>query len=210
MDGLNTGENRLNDDVNDDDNDDDNDDNDDDDRYLTDLYYNLESPVGLSSADRIWKYIKSSTDRNISKKYIKEWLSKQDAYTLHRPSRKKFSRPRVISFYRNYQWDSDTANMVKFEKMNNGYKYFVVFIDIFTRYLYTKPLKTLQGEEMVQAMKSTFSESKSQPINIRTDKGSEYKNRYVKTYLKDIDVNHIFTSFETKANYAERVIKTIK
>ena len=100
--------------------------------------------------------------------------------------------------------------MVKFEKNNNGYKYFVVFIDIFTRYLYTVPLKSLQGEEMVEAMKSTFSKARAKPLNMRTDKGSEYKNRYVKKFLKDSGVNHIFTNFETKANYAERVIKTIK
>ena len=183
---------------------------DDDYRYLWNLYYNSESPVGYSNADRIWKYIKQTGDRDLSKKDIKKWLSSQDTYTLHRPARKKFLRPKVISFYQNFQWDSDTANMVKFEKKNNGYKYFAVFIDIFTRYLYTEPLKSLQGDEMVEAMKSTFAKAKAQPLNMRTDKGSEYKNRYVKKFLKDSGVNHIFTNFETNANYTERVIKTIK
>ena len=195
LNGSNIGENQL---------------SDDDIRYLQNLYYNSESPVGYSNADRIWKYVRLTGDRDLTKKDIERWLSRQETFTLHKPARRKFPRPKVIAFYRNFQWDSDTANMVKFEKNNNGYKYFVVFIDIFTRYLYTVPLKSLQGEEMVEAMKSTFSKARAKPLNMRTDKGSEYKNRYVKKFLKDSEVNHIFTNFETKANYAERVIKTIK
>ena len=100
--------------------------------------------------------------------------------------------------------------MVKFENKNNDYKYFVVFIDIFTKYLYTKPLKSLQSEEMVEAMKSIFSKARAQPLNMRTDKGSEYKNKYIKKFLKNKGVNHIFTNSTQRSNYAKSVIKTMK
>ena len=99
--------------------------------------------------------------------------------------------------------------MVKYEKDNDGYAYFVVFIDIFTRYLYTAPLKTLQGREMVACLKDIF-DKYTKPTNLRTDMGVEFKNRLMSAYLKKESVNHIFTYFLTKANYAERVIKTLK
>ena len=47
----------------------------------------------------------------ISRSEIKDWLSKQDAYTLHHPVRRKFKRPVIIAFCENYQWDTGTANM---------------------------------------------------------------------------------------------------
>ena len=58
----------------------------------------------------------------------------------------------VITFTENYQWDTDTANMVKYKEFNQGYGYFAVLIDIFARFLYTYPMKNLSGVEMVQVI----------------------------------------------------------
>ena len=45
---------------------------------------------------------------------------------------------------------------------------------------------------------------------LRTDQGSEYKNRNFNRLLNQNNIKHLYTYYETKANYAERVIKTIK
>ena len=66
--------------------------------------------------------------------------------------------------------------MVKFKSENNDYGYFVVFIDIFNRYLYTAPLKTLRGDEMVFVFRRIIRETDEKPEILRTDQGSEYKN----------------------------------
>ena len=63
---------------------------------------------------------------------------------------------------------------------------------------------------MVYVMNDLFQNTTDKPKNLRSDQGSEYKNNQVKKFLRDNRVNHIFTYYETKANYAERVIKTIK
>ena len=67
--------------------------------------------------------------------------------------------------------------MVKYEKENDEYAYFTVFMDIFTRYLYTAPLKTLTGQEMVEAFETLIKEINEKPQILRTDQGSEYKSR---------------------------------
>ena len=53
--------------------------------------------------------------------------------------------------------------MQKYAKDNDGYGYFVVFIDVFTRYLYTEMLKTLQELEMVGVLEDIFKEHKRKP-----------------------------------------------
>ena len=100
--------------------------------------------------------------------------------------------------------------MVKFKSENNDYAYFVVFIDIFTRYLYTAPLKTLRGDEMVNVFQRIIRETDEKPEILRTDQGSEYKNHSFNNLLNENKIKHLYTYYETKANYAERVIKTIK
>ena len=65
----------------------------------------------------------------------------------HHPVVRSFRRPRVLAFSLNYQWDGDTANMLKYKDYNDGYSYFAVFIDIFSRLLYTYPLKSLSKKK---------------------------------------------------------------
>ena len=48
------------------------------------------------------------------------------------------------------------------------------------------------------------------PQSIRTDKGSEFANRWVKQFMKENKIYYYTTQNQTKANYAERVIRTLK
>ena len=61
---------------------------------------------------------------------------------------------------------------------------------------------------MVEALKLVFDEAK--PKIYRSDGGSENTNGLVGAYLEEENVKRVITRNETKANYAERVIKTIK
>ena len=71
----------------------------------------------------------------------------------------------MLAFSKNYQWDTDTANMNQYRDYNDGY--FVVFIDIFTRFLYTAPMKTLTGKEMVHILNDLFTNVEVQPKKIK-------------------------------------------
>ena len=144
--------------------------------YLHNIYYDIRSPVAYSSYIKLYPYIKREAKYHVTPKYLKKWLSKQETYTTFHPAQKTFRRPKVLAFSLNYQWDSDTPNMVKYKKENNDYAYFVVFTDKFTRYLYTAPLKSLRGEEMVNVFQRLIIEIDEKPQNLRTDQGREYKN----------------------------------
>ena len=63
---------------------------------------------------------------------------------------------------------------------------------------------------MVRAFTTLFEQTQRRPKNLRTDKGTEFTNRAVKKLLKDQGINAYTTKNETKANYAERVIRTVK
>ena len=70
---------------------------------------------------------------------LKEWLSRQDVYTLHHLVRRKFKQPMVIAFSENYQWDMDSANMNKYKEFNEGYfLYSLIFYKNFIYIPYEK------------------------------------------------------------------------
>lgn len=146
---------------------------------------------------------------NLRRTDIKKWLNQQDTITSLRKTRKsKLPKPRVIVGEKLQQWDLDNAVLKSYAKENDGYGFFLLAIDDFSKFVYTRPLKTLTAKEVLDNLKDIF--SKEKPMRIRTDAGSEFKNRWVKSYLKEQDIEHWTTTNETKANIAERAIKTIK
>lgn len=62
---------------------------------------------------------------------------------------------------------------------------------------------------MIEAFKDLL-QGPRRPKAIRTDKGSEFYNRYLQQYLRDQHIKIFYALNETKANFAERYIQTLK
>ena len=174
-------------------------------KNLKTIYYDPKHPASYSGLDKLYRHVKHM---GYKKPEVKKWLEKQDVYTLHKPVSRQVKRPRIVVSAVDQQWDLDTMHMVKFNKHNKGYSYVLVAIDIFTRFAWTVALKTVTGREMVTALASIFTEFK--PEKIRTDSGTEFKNRSVKAFLISENVFHFTSTNELKANIAERCIKSLK
>ena len=124
---------------------------------------------------------------------------------------------------KNQQWDGDLMDFRKLAKFNDGYLY--VLLLILTRYVWTYPLKNKTGPVVLEALKQIFTTNLkpsvlftdrgsefvySKPSVLFTDRGSEFVYSKLKKYLDLMGIKHWFSSNETKANYAERSIKTVK
>ena len=96
-----------------------------------------------------------------------------------------------------------------YKKDNDGFAYFLLAIDILSKYIWTVPLRTKTGKEMKSAFPKIFALGRK-PMNVRSDKGTEFANKDISRYLKDQAVNYFVTQNVVKASYAERAIKTIK
>ena len=125
------------------------------------------------------------------------------AEELHKPVRKKFQKRRVWVSGIDDTWAADLADMSSLAKENDGYKYLLVVIDIFSKYGWLIPLKNKSGLNVANAFKNIFKERK--PKKLWTDKGKEFYNKHVKTL---VDVYS--TENEEKSSIAERWIRTMK
>ena len=100
--------------------------------------------------------------------------------------------------------------MQKYSKTNKHYKYLLVVIDIFSKYLWVKPLKNKTGVEVTNAFREIVKSFLRKPQKLWTDKGVEYKNRIFKNYLKEEGIELYHTENEEKSCIAERVNRTLK
>ena len=177
--------------------------------HLESVYFDLKSPISFSGPTKIYNYLKKEGKYDVSLHAIRRWLQDIDAYSLQRPLRYKFKTRRVISQGIDALWDADLADVSNLAKYNDGIKYLLVAIDTMTRYLWIQPLKNRLHQSIIKALQSIFKQGRI-PSELRTDKGSEWKNKWVASFLKKNNVEHYVTQNNTKANYSERVIRTVK
>jgi hypothetical protein len=73
-----------------------------------------------------------------------------------------------------------------------------------------RPLKDKKGQSVTSAFENILQDGR-RPTRIRTDKGQEFRSRAFNALLNSENIKHLYAqNTEIKANYAERVIKTIK
>ena len=115
-------------------------------------------------------------------KIVEEWLSEHDAYTLHKPARRRFMRRRVVVGGQLQHRQADLVDMSNIKNDKDGMTFLLIVIDVFTKVAWCVPLKNKSAASLVTALQNTF--TKDRPMTLQTDKGPEFLNRSVQTLLK--------------------------
>ncbi|CAB4022698.1 uncharacterized transposon-derived, partial [Paramuricea clavata] len=134
-----------------------------------------------------------------------KWLMSQDAFTLHKSARRNFKRNRVFVGGIDEEWQMDLADMQSLKQYNDGYRYLLVCIDVFSKYAWLVPIKSKTGPAIVEAFKVILSSGRK-PQKIMTDQGTEFFNKPFQTLLNGENIQLFNTFNETKASVVERVI----
>lgn len=138
-------------------------------------------------------------------------MSKEVVVTeIHRPARRNYKRRNVILKGINDLWQSDICVLSNLSRFNKGYKYILVVIDCFSKYLWTRALKTKSANDVKKAILDILSREKKLPQYFQSDHGTEYYNKQVKHIFDEYKIKHYSTFTIKKANFAERVIRTLK
>lgn len=174
---------------------------------LKKLYYNLDNPAAFSTVELLFKALKGK----IKRKTIQEWLSGQLAHTLHKQRRVNFKHNRYNLTNINDQWQADLMDIPSLKNENDGYRYVLLVIDSFSRLISVRPLRLKSGVEVTSQFKDIIEERKVKPLTLLTDRGKEFWNGPMSSYLKNEGIKHYAPSNDTfKAALAERAIRTFK
>ena len=99
--------------------------------------------------------------------------------------------------------------MQSLSKFNNGCKYLLCAIDLFSKYAWVIPLRDKKGTSTVKAFQRIISQGRK-PNKIWVDQGGEFYNKSFKDFLKINNIKMYSTYNEGKSVVAERFIKTLK
>ena len=78
-------------------------------KLLRVIYFNPKDTAGFSGLNRLLKRAKQ-VNKNVTLKDVKSFVSKVDAYTIHRNARKRFSRQAILANHVDEQWQADSRS----------------------------------------------------------------------------------------------------
>ena len=168
------------------------------------LYYDIAKPGSLSGVRTFVRY------SGKSEKTAKRFLQAQPAYTMHRPVRRKFLRRKTFSKGIGDLYQADLAEMGSLARDNDGIRYLLTCIDVFSKMAWVVPLRTKEARTVADAFEWEII-AKCPPRMLQTDKGSEWVNGIFQSMLTRHGI-HFYTSenSDIKAAVVERFNRTLK
>jgi hypothetical protein len=136
-------------------------------------------------------------------------LNTQDAHNVFKVPPKNPPTEKIVVEYPDEIWDCDIMVMEN-NPGNRGIRYVLCCIDLFSRYLWTRLMKTKTAGESSKALASIFDDSSRTCDVLRTDNGGEFTGAPFQKILKERGVSHRIAYGAHKANYVERVQRTIQ
>ena len=136
--------------------------------------------------------------------------NEQLAEKLHKPIIRKFNKRKVYSAFKDNISTADLADMRLISTFNKGFRSLLCVIDIYSKYAWVVPLKDKKGASIDNAFQSILKKSNRKPNKIWVDKGGEFYNGSMKSWLEKNDIEMYSTHNEGKSVVAERFIRTIK
>lgn len=100
-------------------------------------------------------------------------------YLIHQRAVKSFNRRHYIVHNYGELVQMDIAQMFE----HNGFKYFLLLVDVFSSKLFVELLKTRETNEILKAFKNVQASFKSQIYVIQADRESAFLSKTFKQYL---------------------------
>lgn len=136
--------------------------------------------------------------------------SKTFSEEVHHRVVRKFPRRRVEVYRVDEIWALDLASMETVSKYNEGYKYILCIIDVFSKYAWCVPLKNKTGPSILEAIKLVVDESDRSPEKIWVDQGGEFYNKGFQDWANKNGITIYSTYGDSKSAVVERFIRTLR
>ena len=173
------------------------------------LYQDTINPNSFGSIQGLLQNAKNFLP-SIKRDDIVNFLKSQKAYTLHRVTNKKFLCRRVLALKPGIIDSCNLADLSSLSRYNKGYKYILVFVDVFSRFAQCIPLKRKDANSVHDALNKILNSGYFNNLKrLNTDEGRKFYNEKVNKLLTSKDIIlYIVSSREIKATIAEKFIHT--
>jgi len=167
------------------------------------FYSSPRAPGSFSSVRNLQRY----SGRTVSEG--RKFIAGRDAYTMHKPRRIRFPRRRTFSKGIADFYQIDLADVSNLSPFNDGMRYLLTCIDVFSKRAWAIPIKTKSARSVADAFEKILSEGTCNMV--QSDKGTEFLNFTFQSMLRRHGI-HFYTSenVDLEASVVERFNRTLK
>lgn len=180
-----------------------------DDAVLHGIYTDVKNPACFSSIEVLYNAAKQRIP-NLTRKQVKDWLSKQETYTLHRSAQKRFRRNPIVVNGIDVLWEIDLADLSNLKKHNDNYRYLLQVIDVLSRFAFSVPIKSKDPETVSKAFEQILKSSDRKPFTVASDAGKEFTGKAFQNMLKKRKIHFFVSTSDQKCPVIERWNRTLK
>ena len=113
----------------------------------------------------------------VKRKTVKEYIQSKQAYTLQKPVRRCFTKYHIYMVRLDAQWQADFADMEGIAMQNNGMKYILTVIDVFSKFAWVVPVYFKNAKAITAAFRQLLIAAKLRHHRrLQTDNGKEFFN----------------------------------
>ena len=91
-----------------------------------------------------------------------------ESFSLYKPVHREFKRLRVIVGGLHNQYNADLADMQKLKEKNDGVRFLLIVIDMFSHHLWVEPLLNKTEESVIEHSGISLKDSKPLMVTIRS------------------------------------------
>ena len=114
-------------------------------------------------------------------------LPRNDAYTLHKSARVRFPRRKTYLKGPGDLFQIDLVDLGNISSHNDGYRYLLTCLDVFSKRAWAVTTKTKTGREVSKAFEKILTYG-YKPNMVQSDKGTEFLNSTFQSMLKRHDI----------------------
>ena len=138
------------------------------------FYFDVHEPGSYEGLNSLHRTIKCK-GKPVTYKQVADWLAEQDVYMSHKPVRCRFPCRKTYSRGIDYLCQADFVDIAHLSKQNDGHRYLLVAIDVFSKYAWAIPLERKDAKSVSDAFDEIFAGG-CKPTKLQTDKGKEFVN----------------------------------
>ena len=119
---------------------------------LSRIYHDPKDPGSLGGVKRFLRRARQLHAPGVTRKTVQKYLRSEQAYTLHKPARRRFTRNHTYVAGIDAQWQADLADMQGIAKQNGGMRYLLTVIDIFSKFARAIPVHSKDVKAITTAI----------------------------------------------------------
>lgn len=184
------------------------------DAFLQEIYNN--PATRLNGRDRFYARIALMT-YGITKSRVMAFLNKMELHQLHLQRNHASTIKPIVMSRLHQRYQVDLIDMSNYARTNGGIHFILMCVDVFSKYLWARPLKNKEGTTVAACMDKLLSELRESvppvhPAQIQSDRGSEFTSAEWKQVMVKYNVKSIYSRAYTPQSQGcvERTNRTIK